>query len=144
MIYSKFNVLWLICQWNIIISELGFPFFRYVSMYMVSTYRPPCFSKPFWWDMINYAWKKLTHSGPGHAKIWLEPYANNKGAEQPAYPGSLTSTFSVRCLDNMICYIQSFEILASFCSWAGRMLPGQKSPKTSFRVMWLSHVPSVP
>ena len=29
-------------------------------------------------------------------------YANNKGADQPAHPCSLISTFVVRCLDNMI------------------------------------------
>ena len=31
--------------------------------------------------------------GPGHAKMCLMPYANNKGADQPAHPHSLTSTF---------------------------------------------------
>ena len=57
---------------------------------------------------------------PGHAKTCLKPYANNKGADQPAHPRSLISTFVVRCLDSMIymytCYIQRFKILASFCS----------------------------
>ena len=32
----------------------------------------------------------------------LMPYANNKGADQPAHPRSLISTFVVRCLDSMI------------------------------------------
>ena len=41
--------------------------------------------------------------GPGHAKMCLMPYANNKGADQPAHPHSLISTFVVRCLDSMIC-----------------------------------------
>ena len=44
-------------------------------------------------------------SGPGYAKICLTPYANNKGADQPAHPRSLISTFVVRCLDNMICML---------------------------------------
>ena len=59
--------------------------------------------------------------GPGHAKTCLMPYANNKGADQPAHPRSLISTFVVRCLDGMrgILAIQSFKILASFCSWTG-------------------------
>ena len=35
----------------------------------------------------------------------LKPYANNKGADQPAHPGSLISTFVVRCLDSMICIL---------------------------------------
>ena len=30
------------------------------------------------------------------------PYANNKGADQPAHPRSLISAFVVRCLDSMI------------------------------------------
>ena len=33
--------------------------------------------------------------GPGHAKTCLKPYANNKGADQPAHPRSLISTFVV-------------------------------------------------
>ena len=43
--------------------------------------------------------------GPGHAKTCLMPYANNKGADQPAHPRSLISTFVVRCLDSMICIL---------------------------------------
>ena len=50
----------------------------------------------------------------------LMPYANNKGADQPAQMCSLISTFVVPCLDSMYtCYILSFKILASFCNWAG-------------------------
>ena len=41
--------------------------------------------------------------GPGHAKTCLMSYANNKGADQPAHPRSLISTFVVRCIDSMIC-----------------------------------------
>ena len=43
--------------------------------------------------------------GPGHAKICHMPYANNNGADQPAHPCSLISTFVVRCLDSMICIL---------------------------------------
>ena len=43
--------------------------------------------------------------GPGHAKICLMPCANNKGADQPAHPRSLISTFIVRCLDSSICIL---------------------------------------
>ena len=57
----------------------------------------------------------------------LMPYANNIGADQPAHPRSLISTFVVRCLDSMMCIlaisiylcifaISSFKILASFGS----------------------------
>ena len=63
---------------------------------------------------------RLTN-GPGHAKMSLMPYANNKGADQPAHPRSLISTFVVRCLDSMTCTcsIQSYKILVSFCCRAG-------------------------
>ena len=43
--------------------------------------------------------------GPGHAKMCLMPYVNNKGADQTAHPRSLISTFVVRCLDSMICIL---------------------------------------
>ena len=43
--------------------------------------------------------------GPGHAKMCLMPYANNKSADQPAHPRSLISTFLVRYLDSMICIL---------------------------------------
>ena len=42
-----------------------------------------------------------THE-PGHEKICLMSYANNKGADQPAHPCSLISAFVVRCLDSII------------------------------------------
>ena len=37
-------------------------------------------------------------------------YANNKGADQPAHPRSLTSAFVVRCLDSMIHLLAIAEI----------------------------------
>ena len=40
-------------------------------------------------------------NGSGHAKMCLMPYVNNKGADQPAHPRSLISTFIVLCLDSM-------------------------------------------
>ena len=43
--------------------------------------------------------------GPGHAKMCLMPYANNKGTDQPAYRRSLISTFVVCCLDSMLCML---------------------------------------
>ena len=39
---------------------------------------------------------------PGHEKMCLMSYANNKGADQSAHPCSLISTFFVRCLDSII------------------------------------------
>ena len=59
--------------------------------------------------------------GPDHAEMCLMAYANNKGADQPAHPRSMISTFIVRCLESVICIlaiskVSSFKILASFCS----------------------------
>ena len=50
------------------------------------------------------------------------PYANNKGADQPAHPRSLISAFVVRCLDSIIplVSIRNFKPLPSFCDCAGR------------------------
>ena len=39
---------------------------------------------------------------PGHEKMCLILYANNKGAAQPAHPRILISTFIVRCLNSII------------------------------------------
>ena len=39
---------------------------------------------------------------PGHEKMCLMSYANNKGADQPAHPRSLISAFIIRCLDSII------------------------------------------
>ena len=35
----------------------------------------------------------------------LMTYVNNKGADQPAHPHSLISTFVVHCLDSMRCIL---------------------------------------
>ena len=53
----------------------------------------------------------------------FKPYANNKGADQPAHPRSLISPIVVRCLDIIISlsfYSHNFMPLSCFCSWAGR------------------------
>ena len=41
----------------------------------------------------------------GYAKTCLRPNVNNKGADQPAHPRSLISTFVARCLDSLICIL---------------------------------------
>ena len=48
--------------------------------------------------------------GPGHAKMCLMPYANNKGADQPAHPRNLISAFVVRSLDSIISLVSRSEI----------------------------------
>ena len=40
----------------------------------------------------------------------LTAYAYNKGADQPAHPRSLTSTFVVRCLDSIMPLVSISEI----------------------------------
>ena len=54
---------------------------------------------------------------PRHEKPAM-PYANNKGADQPAHPCSLIIAFVVRCLYSTITIlaISSFKTLASLCS----------------------------
>ena len=55
---------------------------------------------------------------PCHEKTCRMPYANNKGADQPAQPRSLISTFVVRCLDSIIAMFvtsKNFNTLASLC-----------------------------
>ena len=39
---------------------------------------------------------------PGHEKMCLMSYTNNKGADQPAHPRSLISAFVVLCLGSII------------------------------------------
>ena len=42
---------------------------------------------------------------PGLEKKCLIPYANNKGADQPAHLCSLIRAFIVRCLDSILCVL---------------------------------------
>ena len=73
--------------------------------------------------------------GPGHAKMSLMPYVNNKGADQHLCCSLL------RQYDMYTCYIQSFKILATFCSWAGwfESFSVWESPKTWFLVTWFNY-----
>ena len=47
---------------------------------------------------------------PGHEKMCLMPYANNKDADQPAHPRSLISAFIVCCQDRMVPLVCISEI----------------------------------
>ena len=66
------------------------------------------------------------------------PYANNKGADQPAHPRSLINTFIVRCLDSIIPLVSIHKIsslyLASVPAQAGLSLSWSQTPKTGFLV----------
>ena len=69
------------------------------------------------------------------------PYANNKGADQPAHSRSLISAFVVRCLDSIIPQVFISKIsrlyLASVAEQAGLSLNSSQTPKTGFLVTWL-------
>ena len=84
--------------------------------------------------------EKLEHYifEPGHEEMCLMSYANNKGADQPAHPRSLISTFLVRCLDSIIIFIsrfysRNFKTLANFCgAQAGLCLAWSETPEDMF------------
>ena len=63
-------------------------------------------------------------------------YANNKGADQPVHPRSLTSAFVVRCLDSIITLDSIAEIsrlwLASVAAQAGLCLVWSETPEDTF------------
>ena len=67
-------------------------------------------------------YNQLFYIKPCHEKTCCMPYANNKGADQPAHPRSLISAFVVHCLDSIIPLISISEIssLSSFCGCTGR------------------------
>ena len=66
------------------------------------------------------------------------PYTNNKGADQPAHPRSLISTFVVRSLDTIMPLVSISKIssvyLASVAAQAGLRLSWSETPKTGFLV----------
>ena len=63
---------------------------------------------------------------PGHGKMCLMSYANNKGADQPAHPRSLISAFVVRCLNSISRFCsRNFKNLATLCGCADRFVSGR-------------------
>ena len=75
-------------------------------------------------------------------------YANNKGADQPAHPHNLISTFVVLCLGSIIPLVSMSEIssfyLASVAALAGLSLTWLKTPKTGCLVMRLIYILIIP
>ena len=69
------------------------------------------------------------------------PYANNKGADQPAHPCSLISAFVIRSLDSRIPLVSVSKIssllLVCISEQAGLRLTRSEIPKTGFLVTWL-------
>ena len=71
------------------------------------------------------------------------PYANNKGADQPAHRCSLISSFVVHCLYSKIPLVSISEIsslyLASVAAQTGLCLTWSQTPNTGFlvtRLIW--------
>ena len=61
------------------------------------------------------------------------PYANNKGADQPAHSRSLISAFAVRCLDSIIhILVKSRLSRLKLDKKASFSLTWSEIPKTSF------------
>ena len=64
------------------------------------------------------------------------PYANNKGADQPAHLRSLISAFVVHCLDSIMPLLAMAEIsrlkLVSIAEQAGWSFTLSSIPKTGF------------
>ena len=69
-------------------------------------------------------------NGPGHAKMCLMPFANNRSADR------LISTFDVRCLDSVLCTLAISKAsrfqLASVAEQAGLNLTWSKIPEDTF------------
>ena len=94
---------------------------------------------------LNLSWRnarrhKFAWRGPfflpGHEKMCLMSYANNKGADQPAHPCSLISAFVVRCLDSVMSLVSVTKIsslmLAPVAEQASLSLTGSETPKDKF------------
>ena len=70
--------------------------------------------------VVDWDVKQQTNWAPSWENLLL-PYANNKGADQPAHPRSVISAFVICCLDSISSfYTQNFKSQASFSYWAGR------------------------
>ena len=94
---------------------------------------------------------KVYSNGPGNmtkmaaTPIWATsweklfmPYANNKGADQPAHLRSLISAFTVRCLDSIKPLLVISKLsrlsLTSVAEQAGLSLTWSQTPKTVYIV----------
>ena len=74
--------------------------------------------------------------GPRREKTFLRGFANNTGADQPAHPRRLISTFVIRLLESIICNLDIGEIsiflLVSVAEETGLKLALSVTPKTCF------------
>ena len=78
--------------------------------------------------------------GPRREKTCLRGFANNKGADQPALPRSLISTFVIRLLKSTIPRLATSEIsmfwLAYVADQVGLNLTLLETPKPGFLTSW--------
>ena len=78
----------------------------------------------------------LTSYGPRREKTCLRGFANNTGADQPAHPSSLISTFVIRFLEIILRKLVTGEIssflLVSVAEETGLKLALSDTPKTGF------------
>ena len=67
-----------------------------------------------WLHTLDHCWfcfNRFLRSEPRPEKSCFWPNANNKGADQPAHPRSLISTFVVHYLDSIIAILAKSKIL---------------------------------
>ena len=88
------------------------------------------------WLLTTFMMMRSKTYEPGHDKMCLMSYANNKAADQPAHPRSLISAFVVRGLDSIISLGSIAEIsrlyLASVAAQAGLCLAWSETPEDTF------------
>ena len=80
--------------------------------------------------------KELMQYGPRRQKTCLQGFVNNKGADQPAHPCSLTSAFVIRLLKSIITKFATSEFsvlkLVSLAEETALNLALLDTPKTGF------------
>ena len=78
-------------------------------------------------------------------KTCLMPYANNKGADQPAHPRSLISAFVVRSSDSVISLVSRSEISrfqqVAVAEQAGLNVTWSQTPEDTFSLDGAQMIP---
>ena len=88
-------------------------------------------------DSKYSSWYWLANKNePGHEKMCLMPYANNKGADQTAHLRSLISAFVVCCLYSVMSLVSVIKIsslmVASIAEQASLSLTWSEIPEDMF------------
>ena len=86
---------------------------------------------PWVLDKVDTRQCRYALIGPHHEKTCFAMYANNKGADQPAHPHSLISTFVVRYLDSIIPTLAKSKLSRLACRLVW-VLPGRKPCRQVF------------